>query len=1051
VPATPQFYTPRHLAERILSDRDVLEGERKQVTVLFADLKGSMELMADRDPEEARRILDPVLERMMEAVHRYEGTVNQVMGDGIMALFGAPLALEDHAMRACYAALRMQASVAQYAAQVHQTHGALVQIRVGLNSGEVVVRSIGSDLRMDYTAVGQTTHLAGRMEQLARPGSILLAPTTLALAEDYITVQSLGPRPVKGLETPVQVYELTGASTTRSRLQAAAGRGLTRFVGRDGELHQLNQALEVAGGGQGQVVAIVGEPGVGKSRLTWEFTHSHRTQGWLIIEARSVSYGRATPYLPVVELLREYFRIDAHDDARTIREKVTGRLLTLDRALEPALPAFLWLLDVPVDDATWERLEPQQRRQRTLDSVKRLLLRESRAQPAVVVFEDLHWIDAETQALLDSLVESLPTARMVLVVNYRPEYRHVWSGKSYYRLLRIDPLRPASATELLGSLLGADRSLDPLKQLIVERTEGNPFFIEESVRTLIETGVLAGERGAFTLAGSARTLTIPATATAILAARIDRLPAADKRLLQAASVIGKDVPFALLERIADMDSDALGRGLLRLQAAEFLYEAQLFPELEYTFKHALTHQVAYGSLLLERRRSLHSRIVEELERLYADRLAEQVEPLAEHALQGEIWEKAFHYLRQAGTRVMERSAHREAVQYLERALGALHHLPPTISRTEEDIEVRFLLRTALLPLGDTERTLTHLREAARLAEEVGDDRRLGWASAYLTVHHGARGTLHSATASGRRALQLGAATNDVRLSTMARFFLGIAHHCLGDYADAIENFQDVIALLAPRPDEWCGEPGPPSVFARGFLAWSLAERGQFDTAMTVGDEGLRQAEAVEQPFTLMHGYFVGIAYLERGDLGRAIPLLERGFDLCRVTDLHLWTAELGADLAYAYALAARHEDAVPILEATLAEATTTDLRYTYARQHARMGEAHWMAGRVSEAQRLAGRALEVARSHRQLGQEALALHLCGLVAADVDAEAHFSEALRLASSLGMQPLVARCHLELGKLHRRHGKAASAADHIAAARRLFEQMAMGLWLERAREV
>jgi hypothetical protein len=374
---------------------------------------------------------------------------------------------------------------------VHQTHGALVQIRVGLNSGEVVVRSIGSDLRMDYTAVGQTTHLAARMEQLARPGSILLAPETLALAGDYIVVQSLGARPVRGLEMPVQVYELTGASTTRSRLQAAAGRGLSRFVGRDGELQQLHQALEVAGGGQGPVVAIVGEPGVGTPRLTWEFTHSHRTQGWLIIEARSVSYGRATPYLPVVELVREYFRIDAHDDARTMREKVTGRLLTLDRALEPALPAFLWLLDVPIDDAAWERLDPPQRRQRTLDSVKRLLLCESRAQPVVVVFEDLHWIDAETQALLDSLVESLPTARMLLAVNYRPEYRHAWSGKSYYRLLRIDPLRPASATELLVSLLGADRSLDALKQLIIERTEGNPFFIEESVRTLVETGVLA--------------------------------------------------------------------------------------------------------------------------------------------------------------------------------------------------------------------------------------------------------------------------------------------------------------------------------------------------------------------------------------------------------------------------------------------------------------------------------------------------------------------------------------------------------------------------------
>ena len=664
------------------------------------------------------------------------------------------------------------------------------------------------------------------------------------------------------------------------------------------------------------------------------------------------------------------------------------------------------------------------------------------------MFEDLHWIDAETQALLDSLVESLPTARMVLVVNYRPEYRHAWSGKSYYRLLRIDPLRPASTTELLGSLLGDDAGLQPLRQLIIERTEGNPFFIEESVRTLVETGVLTGERGAYILVGTARTLTIPATATAILAARIDRLSPADKRLLQAASVIGKDVPFALLERIVNVDADALGSGLVRLQAAEFLYETQLFPELEYTFKHALTHQVTYSSLLLERRRALHARIVEVLERVHEDRLAEQVETLADHALQGEIWDKVFQYLRQAGTRLIERSAHREAVQYLEQALGALHHRAPAAGRTEEDMELRFLLRTALLPLGDTERTLTHLREAGRLAEEAGDDRQLGWACAYLTIHHGARGTLDEATASGRRALQLAAATEDAGLSTMARFFLGIAHHCIGDYADAIENFRDVVALLATRPDERFGEPGPPSVFARGFLAWSLAERGQFDAAIAVGEEGLRLAEAVEQPFTLMHGCFLGIAYLERADLERAIPLLERGFELCRATDLHLWTAELGADLGYAYALAGRHEEAAPILDATLAEARTTDLRWTYARQHARVGEAHWMAGRMAEAERLAARALEVARTHRQPGQEALALHLCGLVGDDAHAEARLNEALTLASSLGMQPLVAQCHLDLGKLHRRRGTLGPAKEHVATASGLFRQMGMTYWLERA---
>ena len=423
---SPQSYTPKHLAEKILTSKSALEGERKQVTVLFADMKGSMELLADRDPEEARKLLDPVLEHMMEAVHRYEGTVNQVMGDGIMALFGAPLAHEDHAVRACYAALRMQESVKHYAEGVRRTEGIPIQIRVGLNSGEVVVRSIGSDLKMDYTAVGQTTHLAARMEQMAMPGSILMSADTLQLAEGYVQVKSLGPVNVKGMNEPVEVHEVTGVGLARSRLQAAVTRGLTRFVGRTAEFDTLCQALDRAKAGHGQVVALVGEPGVGKSRLFWEFTHSRHTVDWLILESGSVSYGKATAYLPVIDLFKGYFDIQDRDDARRIREKVTGKLLTLDKALESTLPAVLSLLDVPVNDAAWETSDPPQRRQRILEAMKRLLLRESQVQPVLLVFEDLHWIDSETQAVLDSLVESLPTSRLLLLVNYRPEYQHGW-------------------------------------------------------------------------------------------------------------------------------------------------------------------------------------------------------------------------------------------------------------------------------------------------------------------------------------------------------------------------------------------------------------------------------------------------------------------------------------------------------------------------------------------------------------------------------------------------------------------------------------------------
>jgi predicted ATPase len=420
----------------------------------------------------------------------------------------------------------------------------------------------------------------------------------------------------------------------RTRLQATAARGLTRFVGRQSELESLRHALEQAGSGHGQVVAVIGEPGIGKSRLFYEFTETHRIHGWLHLASSSVSYGKATAYLPVVDLLKTYVGIETHDDARRMREKVTGKLLTLDETLKPTLPAILALLEVPVEDPQWQALDPPQRRRRTLEAIKRLLLRESQEQPLCLVFEDLHWIDAETQALLDGLVESLPTARLLLLVNYRPEYQHVWDSKTYYLQLRLDPLPPASADEFLQALLGDDLSLGPLTPRLIVRTEGNPFFLEESVRTLVETGVLAGERGAYRLAKPLESLQVPATVQAVLAARIDRLPPEEKRLLQTAAVIGTEVPLPLLQAIAELPEAALHGGLTHLQAAEFLYETRLFPEHEYTFKHALTHEVAYGSLLQERRRALHARIVEALEVLAGERVAEQVERLAHHALRG---------------------------------------------------------------------------------------------------------------------------------------------------------------------------------------------------------------------------------------------------------------------------------------------------------------------------------------------------------------------------------------------------------------------------------
>jgi class 3 adenylate cyclase/tetratricopeptide (TPR) repeat protein len=1052
----PLSYTPPYLAEKILTSKSVLEGERKQVTVLFADLKASLELLTDRDPEHARAILDPVLERMMAAVHRYEGTVNQVMGDGIMALFGAPIAHEDHAVRACYAALAMQEAIRRYSEEVRRAHGLEVQIRVGLNSGEVVVRAIGNDLRMDYSAIGQTTHLAARMEQLALPGTIRLTADTLRLAEGWVQVTPLGPVPVKGLPAPVEVCELVGAGPARTRLQAFAARGLTPFVGRQAELAALHQALEQAGAGHGQVVAVIGEPGVGKTRLFHEFTHASRTQGWLLLESSSTSYGKATPYLPVIDLLKAYFQLEDRDEGRRMREKLTGRLLTLDPALGPTLPAFLALLEVPVEDPAWQALDPPQRRQRTLNALTHLLMRESQVQPLLLVFENLHWIDTETQAFLDSLLEGLPTARVLLLVNYRPEYQHGWRNKTYYTQLRLDPLPPASAEALLQSLLGDEASLEPLKQRLIERTQGNPFFLEESVRTLVETQGLVGEPGAYRLAKTLPSIQVPSTVQAVLAARIDRLPPEEKQLLQTAAVIGTEVPLALLQAMAEVPEEPLRLGLTHLQAAEFLYETRLFPEHKYTFKHALTQQVAYETLLQERRRAIHARIVEALEALVGDRLAEQVERLAHHALRGEVWTKALAYGRQAGEKALGRSAYREAMGSFEQALSTLPHLPETRDTCEQAIDLRLALRSALFPSGDFRRVLAYLREAEALAVALDDPRRLGQVSNFLSVHFYRMGAYDQAIAAAQRVLALAMASGEVVLHALANLRLGLAYHAQGEYRRAIDAFrQSVASLDGAQRRERFGQIIMPAVHSCAVLAWCHAELGTFTEGRALGDEGMRTAEVVDHPASRMiASWGIGLLALHQGDLPKALPLLERAVGISQDADLASFFPWMAAALGAAYTLGWRAADAVPLLTQAMEQTMATETVGDQTRCSLPLGEAHLVAGRLEEAHALAEHTLALTRAHQERGNEAYALRLLGEIAARREpperdqAGDDYRQALALAEELGMRPLVAHCHLGLGKLYATTGRRTEARVELSAALESYRAMEMMFWLPQA---
>jgi class 3 adenylate cyclase/tetratricopeptide (TPR) repeat protein len=973
----PLAYTPPYLAEKILAVRPALAGERKQVTVLFADLKDSTELIRGLDPEAAQQLLDPALHGMMDAVHRFEGTVNQVLGDGIMALFGAPIAHEDHAVRACYAALAMQTTMRTYTEEVRRTRGLELRMRVGLNSGEVVVRAIGNDLHMDYSAVGETTHLAARMEQLATPGSIRVSAATLRLVEGLVQVTPLGPVPVKGLEEPVEVFELRSVSGLRQRLQAAAARGLTPFVGRQQELEALYQALAHARGGHGQVIALVGEAGVGKSRLVHECIHSHRTQGWRVLESASVSYGKATPYFPVIDLLKRYCHVDDSDDARTMRAKVTGQILTLEETLQDTLPALLALLEAVPDDAPFLHLAPSQRRQRTLDGLKRVLLRESQVQPVLLVCEDLHWIDTETQALLDRLVESLPTTCLLLLVNYRPEYQHGWGSKTYYTQLRLDPLPPASAEEFVHALVGEDPSLVPLTSLLIARTEGNPFFLEESVRTLVETGVLEGPSGAYRLAKPLQGMQMPATVQAILAARIDRLPPEEKRLLQTAAIIGTDVPFALLRAIVDMPEEALRRGLAHLQAAEFLYETRLFPEPDYTFKHALTHEVAYGSLLLERRRVLHGRIVEALEALAPERMAEQVERLAHHALRGEVWEKAVPYCQQAGARAHDRAVFREAVAAFEQALQALAHLSEHSDTRGLALDLRLALGGSLFPLGEYGRYLALLGEAEALARAREDRVRLGRVLVEMSRVRRVTGDPDGARAAGQQALDLAVALGHGALQVHAAFHLGVAYSAVGDFGRAAE-------LLRRNVEAADAASGTASTGLRidtqAWLTYSLSALGAFAEGRRHGEEALRLATLEGRGFTpvIVHGC-LGHLYLAQGDLEHAMRVLEQGLALCRASGNRLWLRRIAADLGSASALQGRLAEGRALLEEAVSASISTGALRGLADWVASLSEVCRLAGRHEEAWQHAHQALALARQHKERANEAFALHQLGAV------------------------------------------------------------------------
>ena len=1074
---TPDTYVPKHLAEKILASRHFLEGERKQVTVLFADIRGSTSMVEGIDPEEAQKIIDPVLHIMMDAVHRYEGTVNQVLGDGVMALFGAPLAHEDHALRACYSALAMQEEMRRHRKRLGQSEEAGLQIGIGMNSGEVVVRSIGNDLNIDYSALGHTTHLAARMQELAGPGAVLLSLSTLRQVEGFIQVTGLGAVQVKGVSQPVEVYELIGATTARTRVQAGAARGLTPLVGRRTEIEVFNKLVEQAASGKGQILAMVGEPGVGKSRLVHEFTRHQLAPGWLVLEGASVSYGKATPYLPLVEMLRRYFQIADGEASENIRDKVVMRMVELDSKLKDAISPILSLLGAlpdesnspPVDQHNllsgpqelaemirrFNSMDPQQRRRYTLEAVKRVLIRESHRQPLLVVFEDLHWVDNETQAFLDSLIDSLPLARIVLLVNYRPGYVHTWNDKTYYTQLRVDPLQVSSAEQLLENLLGTNKDLSPLKDLIIQRTEGNPFFAEESVRSLVETRVLVGDKGAYRPGVKIDDIRIPSTVQNVVADRIDRLPTEEKHLLQTAAVIGVMVPLPLLRAVATLSEDELRGYLAHLQAAEFLYETKLFPQLEYTFKHALTNEVAYGALLHERRTALHALIVNAIEKLDAGNLQEKIEQLARHAFCGEMWEKAVSYLKESGLKAVSRSSFRNAMAYFEQGLEALRHLPETPETLKHSVDLRIEIRNTLYILGEFRQGLRYLEEAQPAAVALNDQGRLGMLFNFMTAHWNLSGDSERAITSGMQALHHTTATEHLDLHIVAHYFLGAAYHSVGRYDQAVSALERALTLIGSRKHETFGTTGIVSAICQHWLVRCLAQLGEFGRALPYGEEAIQTATESAHAYSTVYAYYgVGMLYYIQGDFNNAVSMLQRGLNVCRTADIPVLYPLIAASLGSAYAFAQHSDEALALLQSAIEHPAWMRRMGGQALRMAWVSEAYFVTGRTNESEAYARRGLELSRESKDMGSQAWLLRLLGDIAAQCSpldagqAVASYRESLRLAGDRKMRPLEAHCHLGLGYVYAKLKNDSKARSELFAAVQLYRNMSMPFWLSRA---
>ncbi|MBI2528976.1 MAG: AAA family ATPase [Candidatus Rokubacteria bacterium] len=1011
--AAPSGYTPQHLAERILKDRTALQGERKQVTVLFADVSGFTSLAERLDPEEVHTLMNRAFELMLASVHRYEGTVNQFLGDGLMALFGAPVAHEDHARRAALAALGMQRALGAYREELKGRRGVDFRVRLGLNTGLVVVAAIGDNLRMDYTAVGDTTNVAARMQQMAEPGQVVLADTTRRLIEPYFHLTSLGTVVLKNRAEPVAAWAL---GEPRS---VAESRPLTPLLGRREALGTLARAWSAARAGRGQVVSLVGEAGIGKSRLLLELRRqAGGAATWL--EGRCLSFGQSTAMLPIADCLRQGFAVSEADSESAIIEKVTRGLKALGEPPGELAPYLRYALSVDPGDPAIAAMDPVERRARIFRAISQLTRRSSQRRPVVLVVEDLQWIDSASEDYLAELINGIAGEAILLVLTWRPSYRPRFPEHTYITRLVLEPLEDADAHRLVRATLGIGDLPDELAAIIARKAEGNPFFLEEIGRALVESGAVHPEGGRLTLACPASAIVVPDRVQDLIAARIDRLGEEQKRTVQIASVIGREFALRLLRRVAEA-TDRVERALGDLKALEFVYEKMGAADLEYVFKHVLTQDVAYESILLARRRDLHARIGATIEELHADRVEEHVEELAHHFVRGEVWPKAARYARQAGDRAAALCTDARAVEFYEQALEALGRLPESPETGRLGVDVRLALRAPLWRAGQLDRLFEIFKEAEGLATRHGETDRLDVVYSFFTQYHWAKGEQREAIAYGRRGLETAERRGDLGLLVTGHYYIGCAHLAVGQYPLALEHFSRVIERLeGPRATERFGLSGLPYCGSCALGALCLLAMGDPERALALIERGERVVQAArhlysEVPLMIARGRLL----TERGRAGEALGVLEGAVAICRERKFagQLMRA-LGA-ASSAYSLTGRHQEAIAAARECV-ELQEKAAALVERGDHVRhVAEAQLHAGELDLAEASAREAIAFAHRLAERSAEARALWILGEVCrhrGDRDSAArHYEQARDLAEELGMRPLAKRCRESLAAL------------------------------------